>query len=144
MEDPAHSNERDSSALSEPTGASLAEETDRRQSGRVRRKPELFSSQTFTPGSTKRKRANSPREDDENDASDEGDAEEDPHEEVEDEEVDDESEGEPDEEELRERRRAAKKATKKRAKEGNKKTKRAAKKPKIGNGVETELRCDHL
>ncbi|EER24495.1 conserved hypothetical protein [Coccidioides posadasii C735 delta SOWgp] len=139
MEDPAHSKERDSSPLSEPTGASLAEDTNRRQSGRVRRKPELFSSQTFTPGSTKRKRANSPREDDENDASDEGDAEEDHHEEVEDEEVDDESEGEPDEEELRERRRAAKKATKKRAKEGNKKTKRAAKKPKIGNGVETEL-----
>ncbi|EEP75548.1 predicted protein [Uncinocarpus reesii 1704] len=124
----------------------MAEDTRRRQSRRMRRKPEFFSSQTFSSATTKRKRTSSRRDGEDDDASDSGDAGDDVNdEEVEDaeEEEDDESEGEPDEEELRERRRSTKKAAKrKQPKESNKgpsRAKRATKKPRIANGIETNL-----
>ncbi|KAK2841609.1 hypothetical protein FQN49_006086 [Arthroderma sp. PD_2] len=137
------SDDRDSSPLSE-VDSELAGQEDkgpsRRQSGRVRRKPEIFSSQTFNSSRPKRKRAsavNDNEDDASNNVSDQA------QEEGEEDDVEsDASEGEADDEELRERRLAKKRASagKKRQKESKKpKAKPATKKQKIANGISTEL-----
>lgn len=122
--------ERDSSPLSD------VDETiaNKRQSGRVRRKPDLFSSQGYST-STKRKRPSTHGEDDE-DASDSAAEPENDDEDQEEGDVDM-SEDEADEEELKERRKAQRKAAK--TKEKPAKAQRAAKKPKIANGATAEL-----
>ncbi|KAE8146339.1 hypothetical protein BDV25DRAFT_52242 [Aspergillus avenaceus] len=109
--------------------------TDRRKSGRVTRKPELYSDKFgadgATAGSSKRKRIANDNEEEDADAEDASDPE------------DDESgEEEPDEEELRAKRRAARKGSAKKATSESKgKSKsRSAKKPKVtGNGVGNQL-----
>lgn len=91
-----------SSALSEPdvdAGAPI-ESTNKRRSGRVSRRPDLFAA---TSTASKRKR---PDRDDDAVANDDDDDNED---EVDDED-DDDSDGEPDEEEVREKRARARKA----------------------------------
>ncbi|BDD55206.1 hypothetical protein MPDQ_005777 [Monascus purpureus] len=110
--------------------------TDRRKSGRVTRKPELFS-QTYgeITGRTKRKRP-AAGDGDDGDAEEEedGDAEQ---EDVSSSDEDDASDDDPDEEELRERKRAARKALIKQKKStAGKGTARATKKPKVAtNGI---------
>ncbi|KAE8352857.1 hypothetical protein BDV28DRAFT_119462 [Aspergillus coremiiformis] len=109
----------------------------RRKSGRVTRKPELYAqsygaNDSATAGSSKRKRAG--------DDDDEGDVEED--EDVSESEADESANDEPDEEELREKRRAARKASSKKAtSESKAKAKpRSAKKPKVAaNGIGNQL-----
>lgn len=114
--------------------------TDRRKSGRVTRKPELFS-QTYgeTTGRTKRKRPAAGDGDDgdteeEEEEEEDGDAEQ---EDVSSSDEDDASDDDPDEEELRERKRAARKASIKQKKStAGKGTARATKKPKVAtNGI---------
>ncbi|KAL1957373.1 hypothetical protein VTO42DRAFT_6053 [Malbranchea cinnamomea] len=125
--------ERDSSQLPD-AGESNG---NRRRSGRVRRKPEFFSSQTFSQRSTKRKRRSGHEE--ANDASDSAPEPDEDDEDLDDEDVDD-TEGEADEEELKERRRALRRAAKSKNKEDKKtRTKRAAKKPRVANGSTAEL-----
>ncbi|KAF3482258.1 nuclear cohesin complex subunit [Arthroderma uncinatum] len=138
--------DRDSSPLSE-AGSGLAGQEDnglsRRQSGRVRRKPEIFSSQTFNSSRPKRKRQSAANEDEDdalNDTSDQA-REEDEEDDEQDGETDA-SEGEADEEELRERRQGRNRAAagKKQQNQSRKpKAKPAAKKQKIANGISTEL-----
>lgn len=109
--------------------------SDRRKSGRVSRKPELFSqsyNDADSPGGSKRKRAN-------------GDANEDTGEEdeVSESESDDAADDETDEEELRERRRAARLSSAKKLSGSTAKTKsrppHSAKKMKVGNGIGGQL-----
>ncbi|KAJ5690554.1 hypothetical protein N7462_004946 [Penicillium macrosclerotiorum] len=101
---------------------------DRRKSGRMTRRPEVFSQSTHSTtdanSSGKRKRGEAPDQSDVDDEGSESDSED----------VDDD---ETDEEELREKRRAARKTgTKKSTKKGS----HAAKKPKVtGNGVGKQL-----
>ncbi|KAM5452384.1 cohesin complex subunit [Microsporum audouinii] len=141
---------RGSSPLSEVASEVAVQEDrgpSRRQSGRVRRKPVIFSSQTFNSSRPKRKRrpaVNNNEDDASNDEADqaqgqeEGEGEEDDEE---DEEESEESEGDADDEELKARRK-----TKKRAASGKKpqskksKTKPAAKKQKTMNSIELALR----
>ncbi|KAK2794358.1 hypothetical protein FQN52_008717 [Onygenales sp. PD_12] len=134
--------ERDSSPLSEPQEGNSSPAGNRRKSGRAKRKPELFSTATYTSsGTTKRKRP-ARHEDDAPDAGESGveDEVDTLQEEEEDDEDEEDSGDEPDEEELKEQRRAARKAASKKKKEPKKpKAKRPAKKPKIANGVMTEL-----
>lgn len=119
-----------------PTQEASSPSTNRRKSGRVTRKPELYAesygaNDIATAGSTKRKRAGG---DDEEDVEEDADASEP--------EVDQSADEEPDEEELREKRRAARKATSKKATSQPKaKAKpRSAKKPKVaGNGIGSQL-----
>ncbi|KAI9930373.1 hypothetical protein ASPWEDRAFT_458345 [Aspergillus wentii DTO 134E9] len=117
-------------------------QTDRRKSGRVVRKPELFS-QTYTPtdatGGAKRKRGSAARDDNEEDEDDEG-----GHEDASESDNDEISDEEPDEEELKAKKRAARKTAAKKAASGSKgKAKprtHAAKKVKIaGNGIGGQL-----
>ncbi|EEH07609.1 mitotic cohesin complex [Histoplasma capsulatum G186AR] len=163
----AQGDERDSSSLTDPgenARSPRADTSSRRKSGRAKRKPELFSSTAYTSSrpshggrTTKRKRAAQQEDgdEDENDASDGGaeavEEREEEEEEDEDEEEDEQEESEsdvPDEEELMELRKAArKKAAAKKMKKASKEskeprkppTKRTAKKPKITNGLTTEL-----
>lgn len=139
MEGPVSNEDRGSSPLSElrsePKSNDASTGPSRRQSGRVKRKPALFSSQTFDSSHPKRKRISS-GQDIEDDAS----GSELDEELNEDEENMEDSDGEPDDEELRARRRAAKKSTARKKKEPRKaKGNHATKKQKIGNGVSTEL-----
>ncbi|KAI1960370.1 cohesin complex subunit [Ophidiomyces ophidiicola] len=142
MEGSARDSDRDPSPLSDAPDEQGAEETNRRQSRRVRRKPELYSSQTFTSSSTKRKRTGSRAGDDESGASDTGAANSEESGD-EDQEAEESSEEGPDEEEMKRRRKLTKKASKKTVKDGVKKApskaKRAAKKPKMANSIEAEL-----
>ncbi|ODH45584.1 hypothetical protein GX48_08342 [Paracoccidioides brasiliensis] len=163
MDDVSAQDERDSSPLLDPgeSASSRPEETSRRKSGRAKRKPELFSSAAYSSSrpsqsrAMKRKRAAQQEDgdgvDDDENQSDASDAPgsgaegvEDGMEEEEDEDDQEESEDEPDEEELKERKKAARKkaaASKKQKPPKPKKPtpKRVAKKPKITNGVTTEL-----
>lgn len=126
--------ERDSSPLSDVDESILnSQEPNKRQSGRVRRKPELFSSQSYSTA-TKRKRPSAHGEDD-SDASDSA-PDEDEDEDDQDEHAD---EDEADEEELKERRRAQRKAAKTKNQGKKSKGKHTAKKPKIANGGTTQL-----
>ncbi|KKK20540.1 hypothetical protein P175DRAFT_0497988 [Aspergillus ochraceoroseus IBT 24754] len=115
---------------------------DRRKSGRVTRKPDLYSQSYSAPngataGGAKRKRAATGEEENDEEREDEEDASE-----TESEDIDDQD---PDEEELREKKRAARKAAAKRGAAGTKsKAKsqgsRSAKKPKVaGNGIGSQL-----
>ncbi|OJD19494.1 hypothetical protein AJ78_00563 [Emergomyces pasteurianus Ep9510] len=169
MDVSAQDDERDSSPPTEPgEGASsaAANTSSRRKSGRAKRKPELFSSAAYSlgrssrsSGTTKRKRTAQQEDGDENDASEAGesgaDGAEDSQEEEEEEDEDDQEESEddvPDEEEFGQRRKAVRKnaGAKKKMKKDSKaprepklsrkpSTKRTAKKPKITNGITTEL-----
>lgn len=109
--------------------------SDRRKSGRVSKKPELFSrsyNDADSPGGSKRKRAN-------------GDANEDTGEEdeVSESESDDAADDETDEEELRERKRVARLSSAKKPSGSIAKTKsrpsHSAKKVKVGNGIGGQL-----
>ncbi|EFR02446.1 mitotic cohesin complex [Nannizzia gypsea CBS 118893] len=139
------SEDRDSSPLSE-VGSEAAPKEDqgpaRRQSGRVRRKPEIFSSQTFNSSRPKRKRqSEGPDNEDDasNDESGDAQAEDEDDEDGQDEESE-ESEGEPDDEELRARRQVKKRASAGKKQQSTKsKAKPATKKQKITNGISTEL-----
>ncbi|KAE8380127.1 hypothetical protein BDV26DRAFT_148492 [Aspergillus bertholletiae] len=119
-----------------PTPEASSPSTNRRKSGRVTRKPELYAqsygaNDSATAGGSKRKRASG---DDEEDVEEDVDASEP--------EVEESADEEPDEEELREKKRAARKASSKKATSGSKaKTKpRSAKKPKVaGNGIGSQL-----
>ena len=136
MDASALDHERDSSPLSDvDKNVVNSQEPSKRQSGRVRRKPELFSSQSYSTA-TKRKRQSTHGEDD-NDASDSA-PEDDENEEDQDEDADM-SEDEADEEELKERRRAQRKAAKAKNQGKKAKGKHTAKKPKIANGGTTQL-----
>lgn len=144
MELPTATDERDASPQSNiDENIAGSQVPNNRQSGRARRKPELFSSQSHL-GSSKRKRTASGREDDSNASQSEeaeaGDDDEgEPSEEDEDEDEDD-GEAEADEEELKERRRRQKQSANKKEKVGKQaKGKRAAKKPKVTNGISREL-----
>ncbi|OGM41528.1 nuclear cohesin complex subunit (Psc3) [Aspergillus bombycis] len=119
-----------------PTQEASSPSTNRRKSGRVTRKPELFA-QSYTAndsaiaGSSKRKRAGGDDEEDIEEAADASEPD-----------VDESADEEPDEEELREKRRAARKASSKKAtSEPKAKAKpRSAKKPKVaGNGIGSQL-----
>lgn len=137
--------DRGSSPLSE-VGSEVALQEDqgqsRRQSGRVRRKPEIFSSQTFNSSRPKRKRQ-SEGHDNEDDASNDESDQAQQEDEVDEDEQDDESEeseGEADDEELRARRQSKKRDSSSRKQQNKKsKAKPAAKKQKIMNGISTEL-----
>ncbi|RAH67635.1 cohesin subunit IRR1 [Aspergillus aculeatinus CBS 121060] len=131
------------------TQSDASPSTDRRKSGRVTRRPELYSqsysaSNGATPSGAKRKRAATG---DSNDEGEEGEQSEDHASESDDIESADE---EPDEEELREQKRAARKASSKKQTSGSSKSKsnksqssRSAKKPKVaaaaGNGIGRQL-----
>ncbi|PGH12628.1 hypothetical protein AJ79_04126 [Helicocarpus griseus UAMH5409] len=153
MDVSAQGDEREDSPLSEPGEGPSSPPADgnRRKSGRAKRKPELFSSAAYSSsrpsqgGNTKRKRnaQQEEGEEDDNDASDGG-AEGVDEGQQDGEEGEEESDEEADEEELKERRKAERKraarSKKKEAKEPKKSsTKRTAKKPKITNGVTSEL-----
>lgn len=104
--------------------------SDRRKSGRVSKKPELFS-QSYNDSRSKRKRA---------DGEDGGEEEEN----ISESESDDTADSEPDEEELREKKRAARRvSTKKQSSTAKGKSKssapRSSKKQKVGNGVGGQL-----
>ncbi|OOF91666.1 hypothetical protein ASPCADRAFT_176992 [Aspergillus carbonarius ITEM 5010] len=123
----------------DPTQSDASPSADRRKSGRVTRKPELYSqrygaSNGATAGGAKRKRATTGDDNDDDDEEINEDASE-----AENDESDDE---EPDEEELREKKRAARKAATKKQTSGSKaKPKsRSVKKPKVaGNGLPSRL-----
>ncbi|KAK2742935.1 hypothetical protein FQN57_005065 [Myotisia sp. PD_48] len=136
------SDDRRSSSLSEPLSEDenpdLAElgGSSRRKSGRVRRKPDLFSSQSFHSSRPKRKRPSTGSGAEEDASNTDG------HEQADDDDDDDIdlSDGEPDEEELKARRRLSKKAASQKKKDSKKpKGKPTAKKQKITNGLSTEL-----
>ncbi|KAE8388650.1 hypothetical protein BDV23DRAFT_158503 [Aspergillus alliaceus] len=120
-----------------PTEDAASSSTNRRKSGRVTRKPELYAEKfgandSATPGRSKRKRTGG----DDDEESVEGDAD------ASEPEVDESADEEPDEEELREKRRAARKASSKKAtSESKAKAKpRSAKKPKVaGSGIGSQL-----
>lgn len=136
MEASALDHERDSSPLSDFDESILnSQEPNKRQSGRVRRKPELFSSQSYSTA-TKRKRPSAHGEGD-SDASDS--APEDNEDKDDQDEHADMSEDEADEEELKERRRAQRKAAKTKNQGKKSKGKHTAKRPKIANGGTTRL-----
>lgn len=108
--------------------------SDRRKSGRVSKKPELFS-QEFKDAGGKRKRGEGGDDDNDDDEVDED---------VSSSESDDAADDEPDEEELRERRRTSRKSsTKKQSYTGTGKPKsrstHSAKKQRLGNGVGRKL-----
>ncbi|EFE44963.1 hypothetical protein TRV_00214 [Trichophyton verrucosum HKI 0517] len=137
--------ERGSSPLSE-VGSEAALQEDqgpsRRQSGRVRRKPEIFSSQTFNSSRPKRKRQSEGHDNEDDASNDESDQAQQEDEVDEDEEDDEseESEGEADDEDFRARRQAKKRDPSSRKQQNKKsKAKPAAKKQKIMNGISTEL-----
>lgn len=131
------------------TQSDASPSTDRRKSGRVTRRPELYSqrysaSNGATSSGAKRKRAATA---DSNDEGEEGEQSEDHASESDDIESADE---EPDEEELREQKRAARKASSKKQTSGSSKSKsnksqssRSAKKPKVaaaaGNSIGRQL-----
>ncbi|PYH91706.1 hypothetical protein BO71DRAFT_432598 [Aspergillus ellipticus CBS 707.79] len=142
LRDPRRYNMEAESPLSspqpDPSHSDASPSTDRRKSGRVTRKPQLFS-QSYsaangeTPGGAKRKRTA---------AGDDNDEDEQISEDASDSDSADASDEEPDEEELREKRRAARKAAPKKQSSGSKpKPKpRSAKKPKVaGNGLAGRL-----
>ncbi|EGE82293.2 cohesin complex subunit SA-1/2 [Blastomyces gilchristii SLH14081] len=163
MEVSAQGDERDSSPLTEPSESANSpppNASSRRRSGRVKRKPEPFSFAAYSSSrpsqagrTTKRKRTaqqeDGDKDEDDNDASDAEESGAEDGKEEEDEDDQDESEDDaPDEEELKERRKAARKkaAAKKKnnASKGPKQSKkpgakRKAKKPRITNGLTTEL-----
>lgn len=137
--------DRDSSPLSdlsaapEPVETNDSPEPSRRQSGRVRRKPDLFVSQTFSASRPKRKRAGKHQDDEDNASDGDGTGAEPQSEDDGSEDVDDEDE-EADEEELKAKRRKARKPAADKKKAPKKpKGKPVAKKQKIGNGISTEL-----
>lgn len=104
--------------------------SDRRKSGRVSKKPELFS-QSYNDTKSKRKRA-------------EGEDDEEEDDNVSESESDDTADSEPDEEELREKKRAARKtSTRKQSSTKTGKSKssvpRSSKKQKVGNGIRGQL-----
>ncbi|KAA8648235.1 hypothetical protein EYZ11_012175 [Aspergillus tanneri] len=127
--------ENDSRPSSPQPGQDAASpQTDRRKSGRMTRKPELFSqsygaNEGAAAGGSKRKRTTPGDDEDENEnASESG--------------SDESNDDEPDEEELKEKRRAARKASSKKATSGTKgKLKsRSSKKPKVAsNGIGSQL-----
>ena len=141
---------RSTSPLSEPQeNASSPLAGNRRKSGRATRKPELFSlsqatqDNAGTGGRPKRKRV-STQQDEENDEEDEGEEEVDEDGQDASDSDEGESDGDPDEEELKEKKRkTARRTSSQKKKKPNEKTKsrgpRAAKKPKITNGMGTEL-----
>ncbi|KAL3255179.1 hypothetical protein ABHI18_008412 [Aspergillus niger] len=121
------------------TQSDASPSTDRRKSGRVTRKPELYSqsygaSNGATAGGAKRKRTTTGDDnDDDNELSNEDASESD---------SDEPGDEDPDEEELREKKRAARKAAAKKQSSASKSKpkSRTAKKPKVaGNGLPSRL-----
>lgn len=145
MDTSANNEDRGSSPLSELSAEPAPVETNdspgpsRRQSGRVRRKPELFVSQTFSASRSKRKRTGQ-QQDDEDNASDGDGTPAEPQSEDEESEDGDGDDEEADEEEIKAKRRKARKPAAEKKKAPKKpKGKPVAKKQKIGNGISTEL-----
>lgn len=116
-----------SSHTDQTPGLQSSPASDRRKSGRVSKKPELFS-QEYKDAGSKRKRADGDDDDDVEDVS----ASE-----------SDDATDEPDEEELREKRRAARKSSAKNQSSARGKPKsrpaHSAKKQRVGNGVRGQL-----
>jgi cohesin complex subunit SA-1/2 len=142
MDSSAVADSQRSSPLSDADdGTAGSQDQGKRQSRRARRKPELFSSQSYS-NPAKRKRTASRREGEEDDDDDAPESATEPenNEDEPQEDDTDNGEGEPDEEELKERKRAARRRSKAKTGESKKsKSRHAPKKPKIANGVTTEL-----
>jgi cohesin complex subunit SA-1/2 len=142
MESSALADSQRSSPLSDVDDETVgSQDQGKRQSRRARRKPELFSSQSYS-NPAKRKRTPSRREggeDDDDDAPESATEPENDEDEPQEDDSDD-GEAEPEEEELKERKRAARRRSKGKAGESKKsKSRHAPKKPKIANGLTTEL-----
>lgn len=123
-----------SSQADQTPGLQSSPASDRRKSGRVSKKPELFS-QEFKDAGGKRKRTDGDNDNDDDDDEVDEDVSES---------SDDAADDEPDEEELREKRRASRKSSAKKQSstvKGKPKSRptHSAKKQRIGNGVGGQL-----
>ncbi|GAB1214698.1 hypothetical protein ATERTT37_003862 [Aspergillus terreus] len=115
----------------EATQDTIPPSTDRRKSGRMTRRPDLYSSSYGDATGSKRKRDPTNPDNDEDIDDDQDVSESD---------SDDANDDEPDEEELRERKRAARKASRRTSGSKSKPKPRSAKKPKVAaNGIGSQL-----